>query len=89
MCFTAVYFLLEVNIVITHLYLHWLGKKLFLSQNVTAEYRVDLELEISYAYVCARIFECYDVRLVLIIIKCLFQMKFTIIGSNNKLLMNK
>ena len=49
---------------------------------MSAEYRVDLDLQMSYA--C--IFEYRAaVRLVHIIIKYLFQIKFIIIGSNNKI----
>ena len=63
---------------LTQLHLHWLEIKCFI-QNVTAEYRVDLELQISYACVFMRTFQCCDVRLVRIIIIYLFQIKFTII----------
>ena len=55
------------------------------SKNVSAEYRLDLDLQMSYA--C--IFEFSAVQLVRIVIKYLFQMRFTIIRMNNKILMNK
>ena len=58
---------------------------MFYSKNVSAEYRVDLDLQMSLA--C--IFEYSAVRLVRIIIRYLFQIKCTIIGLNNKILMNK
>ena len=71
-CFTAVDFLHKaLNIVIIHF--HWLQIKCFI-QNVSAEYAVDLELQISL-HVCVHV--CVHVH---ILMQC-----FAVGSHNNKI----